>query len=275
MQKNSFFTVICLATLFFSYKASACSCDNYYPASEQPEWVSKQQADDIQFISAGSSICTGLKSLDERRSDNDARISLSKLLNTRVKAAESSKIGAVDGASYARYSAKTSLDSEQVLKSAIIFERWADTKNCVVYAGIKVTQANIDSAITEKMQQKQQQLNAKNACVFSQGENKRQVKEWMIERLLQQGFVFEPNKNCQVNYHLSNKIISSQSDMVKNSLVVKIYTEYKPIWHKTYTGKALSFSHRSQGELTKMAISDSLDNFFVDLTELKSKPVTP
>lgn len=266
-----------ILTLILAWPTSvlACSCGQYYPERPQPDWVTSQTADGISYIAAGSSLCTGLKNLDERRADNDARASLTKMLSTSVSTQEKTSIGAVDDAGYSRYKSNTNLTSEQILKNATIFERWTDNQNCIVYAGIILKQADLDKGNAELLQAKQQQLMAQNACVESVGENKAQVKEWMIERLLQQGFAFNPDKTCQVKYRLTSKIVSARNDMVKNNLIVKVSRHKQPIWNKTYSGKAVSFSQKSRSELTQLAISDSLDNFFVDLSALKNKKVTP
>ncbi|MGX9463443.1 hypothetical protein ACWXWU_19765 [Shewanella sp. A14] len=266
-----------LVTLFSVWPALvvACSCGQYYAERPQPNWVSSQTADGKSYIAAGASLCTGLKNLDERRADNDARASLTKMLNSAVSTREKTTIGAVGDAGYSRYKANTELTSEQILKNATIFERWTDNQNCIVYAGITLKQADLDKGKAEQLAAQQQQLMAQNACVDSSGENKGHVKEWMIERLLQQGFAFNPDKTCQVKYQLTSKIVSARTDMVKNNLIVKVSRHHQPIWNKTYSGKAVSYSQKSRSELTQLAISDSLDSFFIDLSTLKHKKVTP
>jgi len=266
---------ILTSVLVWPTSVVACSCAQYYAVRPQPDWVTSQTADGISYIAAGSSLCTGLKNLDERRVDNDARASLTKMLNTSVSTREKTSIGAVGDAGYSRYKSNTQLKSEQILKNATIFERWTDNKNCIVYAGIILKQVDLDKGKTEQLEAQQQQLMAKNACVESSGENRVHVKEWMIERLLQQGFAFNPNKTCQVKYRLTSNIVSARIDMVKNNLIVKVSQNNQPIWHKTYSGKAMSYSQKSRSELTQLAISDSLDRLFVDLSSLKHKKITP
>lgn len=252
----------------------ACSCGEYYFERPEPDWVRSQTADGVSYIAAGSSECTGLKSIDEGRADNDARSSLTKMLNTVVSTSEKTSVGAIGNVGYSRYKADTNLESQQILQNATIFDRWSDGKNCVVYAGISLQQADLEKGKANQLKAQQEQLIAQNACIESSGDNRGQIKEMLIERLLQEGFTYNTAKACQVKYQLANKIVRAGKDMLESKLVVKMSKSNQPLWHKTYSGKAMSYSQKSRSELTQLAISDSLDSFFVDLSSLKHKKIT-
>lgn len=260
--------------LTWSSSVIACSCGEYYFERPEPDWVGSQTADGVSYIAAGSSECTGLKSIDEGRADNDARSSLTKMLNTVVSTSEKTSVGAIGNVGYSRYKADTNLESQQILQNATIFDRWIDGKNCVVYAGISLQQADLEKGKANQLKAQQEQLIAQNACIESSGDNKGQIKEMLIERLSQQGFTYNTAKACQVKYQLANKIVRASKDMLESKLVVKMSKSNQPIWHKTYSGKAMSYSQKSRIELIQLAISDSLDNFFVDLSSLKHKKIT-
>lgn len=253
---------------------AACSCEGYYSSRAQPEWVMSESIAGDVISSVGSSRCTGLKSLDEKRADEQARISLTKLLSTQVTTREQSTLYAQNSLNSGSYSAKSSLSSQQLLTNAAVFDRWADVKNCVVYSGIRVSMLDIKKANQEVKAKQAKQLVHQPICISVSGETPGFVMKTVLSGLVQKGFlVSEQDAQCTVFLSVDNKQLVSSSTKAITQIDTTLKTAEKLLWQKTYDGKGISFTHRSQRELYDRAVSDTVDSLLADLSHMQLKEI--
>ncbi|WP_445945185.1 hypothetical protein [Shewanella sp.] len=263
-----------LAGLFIfglqAFNASACSCASYYDERPAPSWVYAQEASADGWQASGGSMCTGIKRIDERRADTDARSSLSKLLGTKVQTSEISKLSSSNQASSSRFQSVSLQQSQQLLKNATVFDRWVDAENCQVYAGIRVSVADIEAAKIAEEADRDSKLLAKNSCVIAKGANPKLSSKKLTALLIQQGFVINSEQKCQIKYRINTELVGVGKDFVKSQTQVMVNHGPALLWQKTYPGKGVSFNQRSQSELANSALQDSLSQFKQDLDPIKN-----
>jgi hypothetical protein len=253
-----------------AFNASACSCASYYDERPAPPWVYAQIANHDVIQASGSSICTGVKGLDERRADGDARSTLSKILSTRIKISETTKLSSINQLSSSNFQSISLQQSQQLLTNSTVFDRWVDGENCQVYAGINVSVADIEAARKAEKADRESKLLAKNSCVIANGSNSRLSAKNLTALLIQQGFVIDTAKKCQIKYRINTEIVAVGKDFVKSQTQVVVNHGTALLWQKTYPGKGVSFNQRSQSELANNALQDSLSQFKPDLNSIKN-----
>lgn len=255
-----------LLCAFFTSSVFSCSCSQYYmPLKAEPTWVVSQKSNDLISLASGAYQCSGIKSQDEKRADEAARVSLSKLINTHVISEERTAISVHNSIAKSKYQAIALQKSQQVLKGATIFDRWVDPQNCIVYSGIKVSQQDLQAGKAELEHQFKQKLIAHNTCIKASGEQSEQIKSLLSEELVQQGMMFNAAKKCEITYLINNQVELLKADAAINYLTIKVLHENRSIWHKTYKGKGVTFGGKSAIELFELAMADSIDLFHVDL----------
>ena len=265
--------------LLFSFTVEAqthsnCSCAHYYPTQAQtPDWIGIDKVTDTLYISSGSSQCSGLKSIDERRSALEARKALTKLLKTEIEIKEENQLFSSNSISNLQFNSTAKITSDQLLKNAKIFERWVDKNNCVVYAGVTINHTDIQKAQAQKKQEAQSKLSAKNNCIKSTGSQAGEVKSLLTAKFIQNGFNITDSA-CDVYYHVKNSIVKSSQNKVFTRLQLEIITHTnKRLWQDHYQGKGISFSKRSTEQLLQIANEDSISLLIEDIIKLKDTPV--
>ena len=258
---------------FLTNAASHCSCSSYYAKNAQPKWVGIDIVDDEKLASSGSSQCSGLKTIDERRSAKNAREELAKLLSTDISVKEIIKNTSSSTVSHSDYKSVIESQTNQLLKSAKVYDRYVDPINCTVYAAISISKADLEKGQQEKIKQQQAMLGAKNSCLKVTGENSSQLTELLTEQLLQHGYKLT-NSACEVTYLVKNSIIKAQSKLVITQLKLQIDTQSKKsIWQQRFEGKGLSYSKRSKTELIHLANQDSTTNLINSIVKLKNTAI--
>ncbi|QUN06415.1 hypothetical protein KDN34_02825 [Shewanella yunxiaonensis] len=273
ITKIKLFSGLVVIVGFYSTNLWACSCNNYYPERPAPEWVTRQNVTDDSFFSVGSTQCSGLKSLDEKRADDDARVAMTKMLESRVIAREQTTINNNDGVANTGYHSQVSLYSNQLLRHAAIYDRWSDKENCVVYAAISVSQQQIIEAKREQLARQQSLLIAKPICVSVTGENVTSVRMQLESLLVQQGFKLSTVGNCQVRMNADSNTLLRKSNQVLIRIQMNMQERQQILWQKQYDGKGLSYSSTTTAELSERALRDCLSDMTKDLQTLKYSEV--
>ncbi|WP_156103982.1 hypothetical protein [Shewanella mangrovi] len=239
-----------------------------------PDWVSGDAIEAGVIRTVGSTQCSGLKSLDEKRADEQARIALGKILSSQVTSQETSVLSDHDGVSNSQFRSQSSLFSQQLLKNATVYDRWADAENCVVYAAIRVSQQDIVAAEREQQAKQQRKLINQSICVSASGQGQRVLQQHLEAGLVQHGYQLAlAGHQCSIKLNAKNQQTVARANQVLTELQISVVSANQVLWKKQYDGKGISFSPTSKQQLFQRALSDTVDSLMNDLETLKQQEV--
>lgn len=268
-------TVILTTFLLASYQSIACGCASYYQTNDgsEPSWVLHEKIDDESAYSRGSTLCTGIKSIDEKRADINARQNLSYIISSSISTNESISNSSVNGISSTRFVENTNLKSQSLLKNSSIYDRWVDVANCIVYSATKVSHRDIKRAMAQQQKEKQLRLVNNDICVLDRSKHKDpRLEGVVVEKLSGIGFhTSYQNSGCLIDLNLTNEFTKKSQTLVKNRLLATLINTQTQsvILQKSYRGKGFSYSHKDMDELEETALEDSIDAFITDISSIK------
>jgi len=253
-------------------KLIACSCQAYYAEHRRAETPIANDGSQV-YTATASVMCTGLRSLDEKKSANEARIELSKTISSEIVATEAVSAFHSGGISSSNFQSNTRLKSNNNLSNAQIFDRWVDPVNCVVFASIFITQGDIDKAKAEQNAKENNKLVNQAICLKVTGNDVRQVENRLETQLIRLGYRVT-HKQCSVVMNIESKTEFVNSGYALSHLETELIKSGQFIWKGSYQGKGISYNQNtSRNSLLGKALNDSAEQLSTDMARLKSKSV--
>lgn len=139
----------------FSPLTLACSCQDYWPASEQPDWVDKEQVNQQGAFSFALSYCTGVKAADIKRVNQLAFANIGRLIQARISSKQTiTQVEYANGVSDEQYRHDSLIMSDIMVNNAHLYAHWLSLKTCNIYAAVTID----SSAMSKVLQTHQQRL---------------------------------------------------------------------------------------------------------------------
>lgn len=238
----------------------ACACSGYYGGTARPAWVDAgDQITAQSYRTAGIANCTGVQTYDAEKSDLSARAKLSRMLSVRsdVRISETRKDYG-GGPGFAQASIEATQISETLLQDSKIYGRWVDPQNCIVYAAVEVSTANIEKQKAELARRQAARLVNKSFTVtaraaptiFLESEGRALLSDLGVTRISDTG-----------EYELAIDFLQTErsADALRGRLTVSIEkADGTVVWSRTEKSKGVSFQKLSDTELKSRAIADGL-----------------
>jgi len=228
----------------------------------------------VAYLSHGISECTGIQSMDFEEADTSARINLSHLISSHVESETvliQDDFGGGAGSSRGTVTSKQSTDS--LLEKSVIYDRWLDSKSCVLYSAVKISQVNIQDTIKRIELDRQNKLVNQRFLVRAKGEYNHKLTERMQQLLIDSGVKRVTTLADATTYILHGVVASheflDQNKLVKVTVQLKIFNPQKDlIWAHQVVGKGVSFGGVSKDNLLNKAIKQAVDDSRVSIAEV-------
>lgn len=252
-----------------SKQVRACGCADYTASVARPTWVDRESATDDEYLSQGIAECTGIKSMDYADADKRARDNLGRMLNVQVK----SEVLSVqqDNGMNGGTSRFGQITSEQVssvlLKNSEIFSHWVDAESCAIYAGVRVSKADIARAIKEAEAAEKRKMVNQRWSMKSDGAYADIITAQLGQTLSEQGVILRDGGAA--DFIMSGKVndvsIHNDNHLARISLKLEARNGDGVIWNRLVQGKGVSYSRETEAVLLKKAVQDALENAKEDL----------
>lgn len=261
-----------LAVLVFGWVALmpsahvyACSCANYYSKAQ----ASQEELTEDLYSAAGSVLCSGIKSLDEKKAASESRLELSKYISSEVSVTENLFTRKNSSIGVNHFSSNAALESKTHLSKSYIANRWVDVDNCVVFAQAAISKSDLEKSLSDLTAKKNAKLISKNMCLDVIESSKNGLESILQGLLVREGFNVSKSGSCEVFVYASADTTLITKQHMESTLDIKFTTPERLIWQNSYQGKAISFNQNvTERELSRRAAEDSLQQLQSDLGKL-------
>lgn len=271
---RSLFKHIALVILFSSLsacgsapskQARSCGCADYTASVARPAWIDSESATDDVYQSQGIAECTGIKSMDYADADQRARDNLGRMVNVQVKSEVLSvqKDSGLNGGS-SRFGQITSEQvSSVLLKNSEIFSHWVDADSCAIYAGVRVSKADIARAIKEAEAAEKRKMVNQRWRLKGDGAYANIITAQLGQTLSKLGVILREGGSATdfvMSGNVSDVSMHNDNHLARISLKLEARNGDGVIWNRLVQGKGVSFNRESETVLLKKAVEDALDN---------------
>jgi hypothetical protein len=254
-----------LISLFFalvpSYSnAASCSCISFFEEKPKPSWISAEKITDADYLTYGSTYCTGLQKIDTNRADQAALANLTRMIQAQVQSTQNIKQGNYgNGVAYSHLTENTTIDTNLMLNGSYIYDRWVDPQNCTIFSATKIEISEIEKSIAEqKLKESAKLVNQLYVILDSE----HQIIKSQIETALSEIKVkFSNDKTALVVKSRVFDFFEKPGKLVKLMLELEIYNPNTKqiIWKKAYAGKGLSFQVTEKEVLIDKALNSAIN----------------
>ena len=244
---------------------TSCGCADYAASVPRPAWVDRETATEVEYQSHGIAECTGIKSMDYADADKRARDNLGRMVNVHVKSEVLSvqKDSGMNGGS-SRFGQITSEQvSSALLKNSEIFSHWVDADSCAIYAGVRVSKADIARAIKEAESAENRKMVNQRWRLKSDGAYADIIAAQLGQTLSQQGVILRDGGSATdfiMTGNVNDVSIHNDHHLARVSLKLEARNADGVVWNRLVQGKGVSFNSETEAMLLKKAVQDALEN---------------
>lgn len=251
-----------------------CSCASYFSAqkkpTKRPSWVDTEGLKRQVYYSQGIAQCTGLKTIDVKKSATNARANLSRMLESQVE----TEINLIRHSNSAINSGSesgqtnTSIASETLLKNSSIYDYWVDPNSCTIYSAVRLSKIDIDRTVAEAKEKEQSKLKNQRFVVQAEGEYQHSLQLSMLKVLSAYGVNQIISREVEyredeADYSLHAKIQSVDLFAEKKLVRVVVFVSIRSVgdgrilWSAQLRGKSISLQNFQQEYQIRQALADS------------------
>ncbi len=255
---------------------TSCSCSNYLPSREKPEWVGIESNSVTSYFSHGVSECTGIQPMDFKEADMSARSSLSHLISTYIESEVELIQEDINGVARSRGKSISKQSTSALLEKSVIYDRWLDNKSCVIYSAVKISQSSIQTTIKRIESENKQKILNQFFSVQAEGKNSNKLINSLQQLLINSGVKKIKKIADKKTYVLRGSVTGyetfNQKKLAKVTIQLEIIDPQKTlIWSHQATGKGVSFGGASKNQLFNKALNQAIANSLAPITEMLHK----
>ncbi len=238
---------------------------------------------DSEWISSGIAGCTGIKALDFRRADKEARSSLSLLVEAKVSSFIQSRTRTSNNQVVLDITdMSTEVTSSMILNFSQIFARWVDVNICLVHSGVKISHKEIEAAVKRlQMQEASKIINKKIRVVGFENSNRYSQLVALGKDLLSDvgaKTVEDAEEDVDIIFSLQVVDISTITDQhltVSVQASLRSTATREVLWSQLVKGKGVSLRRRSRDFLLDRAIESAIEKISAPLAKILREPRAP
>ncbi len=262
-------------------KQPACSCAQYQTQTPKPAWVEADIVNDSELVTQGATHCTGVKSLDFNKADQNARVNLSFILRSVIEG-ETEVIRRDDGSGGGRSNAqtRTQQSTHALIENSQIFDRWVDATNCTIHSGVRVTRKDLQATQEKQQARERSKLINQPIEVQSRGFLAERGKQLLLKQLSDLGA--QKLQSTEPSYTF---ILKTQPPLIVQEDALKAVTittdiqvtapDKTIVYSATHNGKAIVLSNSNQQYAEERALKNAFIRIKMRLDRWLNQPIKP